>query len=473
MLAGDLWRSFLGGAMLKQWFSLVCLTLISARAIAGDIEAPATIYAGDKPQIRVVNLTPGQRVTLHAVRVSDAAVQKDGQWSTEKRLTKAFGQFVAGSSGVVDVTGAAPVKGSWSGVDSRGLFWSGYLANDPAAKNIPALVDTLAADVPPSTVRLLLEEGGRITATQSIRMRGRKSEVHLSDVNEDGLVGVFAQPSNPGMLPTVLLLHGSEGGAPADLRARAAAFANQGYSAFAISYFAWPYQNVQGVPQAFVNLPVETVAKALDWVTSQPMVDKTRVAIVGVSKGAELALVAAAAYPRIKHVVACVPSDVVWSGFGGDAPADGKISSWSLGGKPLPYIPYTNWNSPDLKSATTGARHRHDLAVASPEIRKEAAIDFSRWNARVLLIAGGRDETWPSLPMAREALARIRQAQPDKSRSRILGFPDAGHFICGTGLDSARLWGDDQFRNGGGLATANGKAASKAWDETLIFLRGM
>lgn len=451
---------------------LACLS-ISFQAVAGDIDAPAVIFAGDKPQIRVVNLSPGQRIVVHAVRVSDAAVQKDGQWSTEKRLTKAYGEFIAGPNGSVDVTATAPVKGSWPGIDARGLFWSGYLAADPQARNIPARVGTLVTDVPPGVVRLLLEENGRVMASQSIRIRGRKPDVKIDDIAESGLVGAFARPAGDGPFPAILLLHGSEGGAMPDLRARAAAFANQGYAAFAISYFAWPYQQVKGVPQAFVNLPVEIVEKATNWLVAQPSIDKSRFAVVGLSKGAELALIAATQYPHIKHVVACVPSDVVWSGFGGDAPPGGQISSWSLGGNPLPYIPYTNWSSPELKDATTGARHRHDLAAASPEVRKTAAIDFSRWSARVLLIAGGQDETWPSLPMAQQALIRIRASQPDKSRSKLIGFPDAGHFICGTGLDAARLWGDDKFRNGGGLATANGLASSAAWDATLSFLRGM
>lgn len=458
---------------LRVWAAAFGAALCNVGAIAGDIVAPSVLYAGEKPNIRIINLSPNQRVVVHAVRVSDAAVQKDGQWSTEKRLTKAFGEFVAGPDGRVDVAKKAPVRGTWNGVDARGLLWSGYLPKDPEARKIPAQVEALVTEVPPGVVRLLLEEDGRISASHSIRMRGRKSNVKIDDVKEAGLIGAFAQPGGEGPHPAVLLLHGSEGGAPPDLRARAVTLANQGYAAFAISYFAWPYQQVEGVPQAFVNLPVESVARALDWLSAQPSADTERLAVVGISKGAELALLAATQYPRIKHVVACVPSDVVWSGFGGTAPPGGQISSWSIGGKPLPDIPYTDWNLPALKDATTGARHRHDLAAASTEMRKAAAIDFSNWTARVLLIAGGRDETWPSLPMAQEALARIRAAQPDKTRSKLLGFPDAGHFICGTGNDAARLWGDDPFRNGGGLASANGKAASKAWDETLTFLGGM
>src|SRR5262249_16278977 len=133
-------------------------------------------------------------------------------------------------------------------------------------------------------------------------------------------------------------LHGSEGGTMGAARAAAVRFAQLGYAAFAVNYFAYPNAGIKNIPAALLNIPVETVNIAREWLQKKPDVDTERIALWGVSKGAELALVAAAQYGWVDRVAACVPSSFVWAGFG-RATAEGEApSSWTVGGRSLRFI---------------------------------------------------------------------------------------------------------------------------------------
>ena len=60
--------------------------------------------------------------------------------------------------------------------------------------------------------------------------------------------------------------------------------------------------------------------------------------MVGTSKGAELALLAAVRMPWIKALVALVPTDVVWEGWGlGVSPGQRTTFAWQ--GNALPFVP--------------------------------------------------------------------------------------------------------------------------------------
>lgn len=75
------------------------------------------------------------------------------------------------------------------------------------------------------------------------------------------------------------------------------------------------YFGVEPLPFALCEIPVETVAAAGEWLRRRPQVRSGPVGLVGGSKGAELALLAATAYPRLFGPVAAIaPSCVGWFG---------------------------------------------------------------------------------------------------------------------------------------------------------------
>ncbi|MFN2459740.1 MAG: hypothetical protein ABR591_03470 [Candidatus Velthaea sp.] len=72
----------------------------------------------------------------------------------------------------------------------------------------------------------------------------------------------------------------------------------------------------------------------------RPEVAGKQYGILGTSKGAELALLAATVDSRAAAVAAVVRTDVVWFGLPDYSAGPGvETSSWTLGGKPVAYIP--------------------------------------------------------------------------------------------------------------------------------------
>src|SRR4051812_21588530 len=152
-------------------------------------------------------------------------------------------------------------------------------------------------------------------------------------VEGEDLVGTLFYPTTSGSHPTVVVFGGWGGG----IREGAAeALASEGFAALALVYLG-----IDPLPRDLVEIPLEYFAEALAWLKGQPAVNADRIAVMGNSKGGELALLLGATYPEdVKAVVGYVPSAVVWQG----APSDrwsyhwNPRSSWSLGGGPLPFV---------------------------------------------------------------------------------------------------------------------------------------
>ncbi len=266
----------------------------------------------------------------------------------------------------------------------------------------------------------------------------------------DGLVGQF-HAGGTGRRPGLLVLGGSEGGLGTGA-AGAKLLAAEGFSSLGLAYFKAP-----GLPEALENIPLEYFLRALDWLAKQPSVDPKRIGVWGGSKGAEMALLLGSRDPRIKAVVAAAPSSVVWAGV--DSVNQARMltigSSWSWKGQPLPYVRY------DF-SGFKGIRAMYDQSYAKAPA--EAVIAVEKINGPMLLISGGKDELWPSTPMAEAMMERLDKARfPHKHVH--LSYPDASHSVGGppaTPLPGTTASG--QF-------LANQAAKADAWPKTLAFLK--
>lgn len=152
-------------------------------------------------------------------------------------------------------------------------------------------------------------------------------KVQRFPLRERGLIGTFFCYSESEPLPTVIVLGGSEGG----LReSNAALLASYGFNTLALAYF-----RIKGLPNELVNIPLEYIENAIDWLKDNPKVDFTKLGIFGTSKGGELALLSASIFPSIKAVVGYVPSGVVYPGIGHSAIV---ASSWQYKGGSFGYL---------------------------------------------------------------------------------------------------------------------------------------
>ena len=215
---------------------------------------------------------------------------------------------------------------------------------------------------------------------------------------------------------------------------------------------------------------MEYFATALHWLQQRPEVRADRLAVLGVSRGGELALLLGATFPALTAVVGYVPSGVGHASIGVlGAP------SWTYQGEPVPYL-----FPPDA-----AARHEQVTAqepvVLTPwflgnlehrEAVERATIPVERINGPVLLLSGEDDQMWPSPVLADIAAERLAQhGHPYPVRHRR--YAGAGHLFVLPNLAHAE-GGQHPVRGVGvamgGTPAANARAAAEAWGETLRFL---
>ena len=201
--------------------------------------------------------------------------------------------------------------------------------------------------------------------------------------------------------PLVVGLGGSEGG-NAWTSDRWAAIRNQflakGYAFLAIGYFGAP-----GTPDTLNKIAVEAVYNAIRAATKNPAVAADRVAIIGGSRGGDLALLLGSYYPDIDCVVALVPSHAVFPGH----TAHFSTSLWTYQGRELPFVPVNEAAVPFLM--------KHDLRGAFTAMLQDtvaaqsAAIRVERIKAPILLLSATTDEIAPTTPMCINLMARLKR----------------------------------------------------------------
>lgn len=170
-------------------------------------------------------------------------------------------------------------------------------------------------------------------------------------------------------------------------------------------------------------MPLETFFAALDRLA--PECD--RLAVVGLSYGAEAALLIGAHDPRVSAVVALAPSSVVWanSGPGLDGLSAPPRSKWTLGGSPLPFVPYDpDWEPAESPPAFRGL---YTLSMLTFADRVAAAsIPVERIDGTVICVSGGEDAVWDSADHA----ARIADRRTAHGlETTLVTHPGAGHCV--------------------------------------------
>jgi len=399
--------------------------------------------------IRLTGFQPGQPVTLRA------------RMGLQGRTLESCATFAADGNGAVDVGSAAPLYGTYTQADGMGLLWS----MRPIEAETSATGSTAQGAIDPLQVTLTAEAGEQVLASATIeRLFYDETQVTRQEVEHEGLVATLFVPSGAGPHPAIVWLGGSEGG----LReGTAALLASHGYAALALAYFG-----VDPLPGELIEIPLEYCKEGIDWLKAQPAVGAQHVAVLGGSKGAELALLLAATYPEdIQAVVAYKPSAVVWMGVPRN-PQDsfrGPKSSWAQSGQALPFVNGTF--TFELIKIMAG---RPAALVSSYEggLKDEAAvaaatIPVENIGGPVLLLSGADDQMWPSARMGEMVMRRLDE-HGFGFRHEPLIYEGVGHGI-NYPYTPTTLLNTGSFLQGG---TPEGTAAANAdsWPKVLEFL---
>jgi dienelactone hydrolase len=269
-------------------------------------------------------------------------------------------------------------------------------------------------------------------------------------------------PASQKPLPVIITLGGAEGGL-SFTESEANAMAKEGFIVMRFGYFKYSKSTLKETLQ---EIRVEKVFDAIDHVGRSPFADSSRIALVGVSKGAELALLVGSKRSSVKAVVAHLPSHVVWYGLG-------KLgglnkSSWTYEGKPLPYVPYAK---PKSGWFTKRIAEFYEAGLEkNPDRISSAVIQVENISGPILLSSGGKDDIWPSSFMAGQIEARLKLKNfPFEVRS--LNYPEAGHGIFGVLPDKSDEKALNDLADGRGSVQANYAARQETWAETFSFLK--
>lgn len=263
-------------------------------------------------------------------------------------------------------------------------------------------------------------------------------------VEHDGFCGFFHEPaSGTGGAAwfagkVLIVLGGSEGNEniPRNLGAR---FAEEGLAALGVCYW-----NAPGLPGELVEVPVEAVARAAAHLQSRGF---GKVGVYGISKGGELALLAASLVPAISCVVALSPLDHVMPGITGNGGLVSKgvseRSSWTWRGKPLACapggtrIPYADIVRRLLVERQLDMRFLYERMLE--RATEDSAIEVEHIGGPVLLISPEYDTMWPSDEAARRIEERLR-AHGHPWEVERLAYERASHIMVPLETGALRLF---------------------------------
>ncbi|MBN9643036.1 acyl-CoA thioester hydrolase/BAAT C-terminal domain-containing protein [Corynebacterium mendelii] len=431
--------------------------------------------------IVISEVDPGARV-----EISFEAVDAHGESFT------AVEGFTASTEGVVSTDVTLPESAHWTPADSLGPLWTmspGKGHNRPFAfsASSPMLIqlkvrtpgEGQATKVQRVVARGIVEVpvSTRYTdpkADDYARIKG-SADIFSSSHPVDEIVdtGSFAARAYAddadGLLPAVVVFDDFTGGCPS---AAAAALADLGFLAVAV--------DVLSASGGRTPVDGHALEVLLEAVASHGKVDDSvHLGLVGRGRGAELALMLAAARPDlVGPVVAHSPSDVVtasprdggevtFTGIDGasdhlDPKKAGKKLSWStftkaaLTGKP--------WY---LKPWYEAVREAHpDEAVV------KASIPVDRCRGPLLVTAPTDDRVWDSVGMARHLQQRASKADVE---TYVCEYPGAGHgvgfpFTFAGAPVTPVVVGYGHTVELGGDRIATGRAARESTEQVVSFL---
>gem|GEM_PF-368154 len=231
-------------------------------------------------------------------------------------------------------------------------------------------------------------------------VRELEAWIHAEDAVERlaykdyGFCGLWHKAANEtDARKALIVLGGSEGNENIPMNV-SRQFAERGISTLGLCYF-----NVPGLPDSLVQVPVDPIETAVHWLNAQGY---DNVMIYGISKGGELALLAASLIPEIKGVIALSPMHCVWTGMAGNQGLlnrkETALSEFTWRGEDLPAmqskVTYGTGVMNLIKERQFDLTYIYDKPLA--HFDESTAIKVENIQGDILFVYAKEDLMWPS-----------------------------------------------------------------------------
>ena len=439
----------------------LCLLMVLATGADRQLSAqsprltvvPADARIDEPVRIVVSGLRPAQKVVLRSVMRVDSA-----------SAIVALGVYFTDSRGVVNLERDAARSGTYTGIDPMGLFWSGRRV--PLDSLEREGVPSSGFDPPrPYSVVLTASANDTIVARATVTRRFGAANVIEEEVRRGDVVGRLFVPRNVRRPPVVIVLGGSEGGYESSAY-KARLLAAHGFAVFAQAYFRAP-----GLNDELASIPVERVQRGIAWLRQRTDVSVDRVAIIGSSRGTELALLVAGLNQEVRAVIVYGTSVTTGGGLTTSGEPH-REAAWTLGGQPLPVMqirPSPEALAQFRRPDPVRLRLLFEPALSDVQAVGRAAIPVENIRADVLIISGTDDQMGP-VDIAGDMLIE-RLARAGHERRRVhLKYPEAGHLIGIPFTPTALRLTPWRFAVGGSV-NGYARADADSWQHAVRFLR--
>ncbi|XP_034276120.1 bile acid-CoA:amino acid N-acyltransferase isoform X3 [Pantherophis guttatus] len=394
-------------------------------------DSPVKIYAS--------GLAPSQLVTLYASLTDERGI---------KFAARAF--YQANQNGEVDVAQVSALGGNYTGVWPMGLFYTlkaekmfhRLLKRDVTGS--PFYVQISLFD---STVMLPIHEP---LATCTVERWYAAPGVERIPIKSGRVRGALFLPPGPGPFPGLIDLFGGAGGL---IEFRAGLLASKGFAVLALAFFGY-----DDLPQTLEVIDLEYFEEASRLLLKNPKVRGPGLGVIGLSKGAEIAL---AMSTFLKEIVAsvCINGPTRMCG----TPL--HFHDISIPGASFPYEKLVI-NEMGLISTFHGMGHPLDQ---TPDV---STIPIEKAQGHILFVVGEVDQSFNSKVFAEAAMARAKKH--GKNNCSLLSYPGAGHLIEPPGSPVCYAY-PLRFSlfpvRWGGEVKPHAKAQEHSWNEILIFLK--
>ncbi|XP_053143307.1 acyl-coenzyme A amino acid N-acyltransferase 2-like isoform X2 [Hemicordylus capensis] len=391
--------------------------------------------------IRASGLAPSQLVTLHALLTDEKGVKFE---------SRAF--YQANKAGEVDLKEACSLGGDYAGVWPMGLFCS--------MKPEKLFHRLVKRDVMGSPYRVhinlfgypvLLPSPEHVPlATCTVERWYAAPGVKRFQIKEGRVRGALFLPPGPGPFPGVIDMFGGSGGL---MESRASLLASKGFVVLALAFLAY-----DDLPQTLQELDLEYFEEAAILLLNHSKVRGPGLGVLGLSKGAEIAL---AMCTFLKQIVAVVCIN----------------GSTSINGIPLRFrdihIPGSRYYAEKSLITDTGTLcSYHVMGDPREESLQASAIPLEKAAGHVLFVVGEDDCSIMSKLYAEVAIARAKKY--GKNNCTLLSYPEAGHLIEPPGSPLCRatpIRASPIPSQWGGKTEPHAKAQEHSWKEIQKFFR--